>query len=329
MSEQNNVVTEQNGNELATLAMEHHPAAAYLLSLRSEASRYGMARKLNKVVMMLSGETAANWRTFPWAQVRAVHVDGIVSTLAEKYSPAYVNAILAAIRGVMSKACDLELIDDRTARLVRKVRQVEGGRSDPTGRYVPSGERNAIMATCTADSTPAGRRDAAILSCGYPGGLRRAEIAALLRGDVIDEGEILMVSVTGKGRKKRVVPFDNGGAEALRWWLAERGDTPGPLFWRGYKGGGLEPGKGLTPQAVYGIMKKRAAEAGVRTLVPHDLRRTTASDLLDISDTVTAAKLLGHANESTTGRYDRRGDRAMRRAASGLHIAFTPPNGVK
>lgn len=326
MSDTNGALTVQNGGELATLARESNPAAMYLLSLRSASSIYGMGRKLTKAAAMLSGySSGVSWQTFPWAQVRAVHLEGIVSVLAAEHSPAYANIVRAAIRGVMTKAHDLELIDDKTERLIRKVKMVKGESTDPAGRYVPTGERNAIMATCTADTTGAGRRDAAIVSCGYPGGLRRAEIAGLQRQDVIDEGELVIVHLTGKGRKKRTVPFDNGGAEAIRWYLAIRGNEPGALFWRGHKGGKLDHGQGLTPQAVYGILKKRASQAGVRVLVPHDLRRTTASDLLDTSDTVTAARYLGHANESTTGKYDRRGDRAVRRASGGLHIAFTPP----
>jgi integrase len=178
------------------------------------------------------------------------------------------------------------------------------------------------MRECLADPSPVGRRDAAILACGYPGGLRRAEIAALQREDLADDGETITLQVRGKGRKTRPVYLDNGGADALRDWLTVRGAEPGPLFWAGRKGGHLVRGQGLTPQSVYDMVKRRAQAAGVRELGTHDLRRTTASDLLDIADAVTVAGVLGHSSPDTTGKYDRRGERARRKASQGLNIAY-------
>ena len=78
----------------------------------------------------------------------------------------------------------------------------------------------------------------------------------------------------------------------------------------------------ITSQSFYEMLAKRAAEAGVADLSPHDLRRTTASDLLDETDAITTARLLGHASTATTMAYDRRGDRAVRKAAGKLHLPY-------
>ena len=105
-------------------------------------------------------------------------------------------------------------------------------------------------------------------------------------------------------------------------WLSVRGDDPGPLFVSINRGGRL--GGSLTAQAVYNVLVKRGAAAKIPGFSPHDLRRTFISDLLDAgADITTVAKLAGHANVATTARYDRRGDRAKRKAVDLLSIPYT------
>jgi integrase len=298
--------------------LKKNPAALYLLSLRSATGRYQMMRKLQKVARMFGGES---WQSFAWASLDSVHVNAIITKLAQDYKPSYVNTILAALRGVMEIAYDHLLIGESTYRLIKKVKRVQGGETEPTGRYIPSGERTALMEICLSDSSPAGFRDAAILVCAYPGGLRRAEIAGLNREDIID-GDALTLKVRGKGKKNRSVFMDNGGADALRDWLTLRGSEDGPLFFAGRKGGSLIEGQRITGQSVYEMLKRRAVEAGIRDLGTHDFRRTTASDLLDISDAVTCAGYLGHSSTNILKIYDRRDERARKKAAQGLHISY-------
>lgn len=309
-----------NGFPDTPQVIEVNPASLYLMSLRSETSRYQMMRKLDKVAMSIG---QVSWKSFSWSRLTPEIVSALVTKLAGRYKPAYVNAILAAIRGVVECAFDRGEIKPETYRLIRKVKAVRGGSTEPAGRYVNGGERGALMEACINDLSPVGRRDAAVIACAYPGGLRRGEIALLTREAISDDGETLSIKVMGKGRKERVVFIGNGGADAIRDWLVCRGDAPGSLFWAGRRGGHLVEGQGISSQSLNEIMKRRAREAGVKDLVTHDLRRTTASDLLDITDAVTVAGYLGHASTNTTAKYDRRGERARKKAAQELHIPYS------
>ncbi len=78
-----------------------------------------------------------------------------------------------------------------------------------------------------------------------------------------------------------------------------------------------------TSRVAYNVLARRAPQAGADALSPHDLRRTYVGDLLDAgADIATVQKLAGHADVSTTARYDRRGGAARRAAADLLHVPY-------
>jgi site-specific recombinase XerD len=62
-------------------------------------------------------------------------------------------------------------------------------------------------------------------------------------------------------------------------------------------------------------------EAGVEPFSPHDMRRTTATHLLDHGiDLSIVQKMLGHRHLSTTSLYDRRGEGAKKKASEVLKM---------
>ncbi len=106
--------------------------------------------------------------------------------------------------------------------------------------------------------------------------------------------------------------------------MAVRGTEPGPLL-LAVTGGRVLTTDPLTGDALLRICQRRGKKAQVRTFSPHDLRRTFASSLLDAGADISSVQgLLGHASVVTTQRYDRRGERAKRKAAGMLHIPYTP-----
>jgi site-specific recombinase XerD len=102
--------------------------------------------------------------------------------------------------------------------------------------------------------------------------------------------------------------------------MALRGTSDGPLFCRVLKGRRLVVTR-LDETSVRSILRSRAEAAGVADFSPHDLRRTYISNLLDAgADKSTVQKLAGHANVTTTQRYDRRGEVSKRAAAERLYV---------
>jgi integrase/recombinase XerD len=151
-------------------------------------------------------------------------------------------------------------------------------------------------------SRPDGLRDRALLELLYSSGLRASEALALRVEDVNLSGGY--VTPTGKGSRQRLVPV---GAQALTW-VRQYVKTARPRFLKRADPDVLfvnRFGRRLSRQALWGILKKSAARAGVRASVsPHVLRHSFATHLLERgADLRSVQAMLGHADISTTQIY--------------------------
>lgn len=263
----------------------------------------------------------ADVRSFPWASLRYAHMQAIRAALAERYAPRTVNRHLSAVRGVLREAWRMGQIDSDAYQHARAVEGVRGSRL-PAGRDVSMRERQKLFDACAADPIRArGARDAAMLGLLAGTGVRRAEVVAL---DLVHVREDGAVRVLGKGNNERLVFLVDGAREALELWLGERGREPGPLLCRVLRGGHVRLRR-LTPQAVHVVIERRILETGVSAATAHDFRRTLCGDLLDAgADLASVQALFGHASPVTTARYDRRGERARRKAAELVRVPFKP-----
>ena len=297
---------------------DQNAAAVYLAGL-SAGSRPAMQGALNEIAAMLTkGQVDA--LGLDWAALCFQHTTAIRSKLAERDAPATVNKKLSALRGVLKVAWRLGQMSAEDYTRAIDIESVTGSRL-PAGRALTAGEIAALLDSCANDPTPSGARDGAILALLRAGGLRRAEVCALDLADYDTAGSVL--TIRGKRNKERELPLSNGALDALADWLTVRGAEAGPLFPAIRKGGAIQHGQHMTPQAINLMLAKRAALAGVADLSPHDLRRTFVSDLLDAgADIATVQKLAGHSNVTTTARYDRRGEQAKRKAIDLLHVPY-------
>ena len=306
--------------EITSRPLDQNPAAVYLASL-APVGRRGQISALKIITRILTNNQHDDYLAVRWERLRYQHLAAIKTQLAERYSPATTNHMLSALRGVLYAAWKLELITAEDYHRAASIKSVRGV-TLPAGRELSPGEIAGLMGECEKDRSPAGARDAAIISLMYSGGLRRAEVVTLTMADYNqDSGKLI---IAGKGSKQRTAYLINGALYALADWLQVRGGAPGPLFPAINKGGRIDLTKPMTPQGVYNLLKKRSAAAGVDQFTPHDLRRTFVSDLLDAgADIATIAQMAGHSSVNTTARYDRRPEDAKRKAAGLLHVPYT------
>lgn len=143
-----------------------------------------------------------------------------------------------------------------------------------------------------------------MLELMYAAGLRASEVGALKVNDLNET--LASLIVTGKGRKQRVVPI---GTPALTWtkrYLRE--SRPMLARW----GDGRDrfrlllsfSGRPLERVAVWQIVRRAAARAGLRKIHPHILRHSFATHLvIGGADLRVVQELLGHADIGTTQIY--------------------------
>jgi integrase/recombinase XerD len=150
--------------------------------------------------------------------------------------------------------------------------------------------------------TPLGLRDRAMLETLYATGLRVSELVGLkLTALNINDG---VLRVTGKGNKDRLVPL---GEEAVQWLRHYLADARPLLLARNLSDAVFVTarGDGMTRQAFWYLIKRRAVAAGItRPLSPHTLRHAFATHLLNHgADLRVVQMLLGHSDISTTQIY--------------------------
>ena len=238
-----------------------------------------------------------------WHRIKAGDVDRIREVVVAKYAPGTGNHMLITLRKVLWFCWRDRLLSYEDYLRHAAVDSIRG--EAPTrGRALGELELERLYGVCGADRTPAGARDGAAIALAHAAGLRCAEVVGLDMADILDPatGEIL---VRGKGG---TVSGASLGAAAvwLQAWLAIRGDEAGPVLLHVLARGRIVRHR-LSPPAVFGILAKRAKQAGIKDVSPHCLRKTFATSLFRAGfDHVMVMRSLRHRDIRSVRIYDRR-----------------------
>jgi len=152
------------------------------------------------------------------------------------------------------------------------------------------------------NKTVLGKRNLAIIELLYGAGLRVSELSSLKMGDV--DYRDMMVKVTGKGRKERIVPFNEEAMKTLHAYLDVRDslvkeDKPTDFIFLN------KSGSPLNVRSIQRLTKLISLKAGLlKKATPHTMRHTYATHLLEAGASIkTVKELLGHASIATTQKY--------------------------
>lgn len=144
-------------------------------------------------------------------------------------------------------------------------------------------------------------RDAAILELMYASGLRASEVCDVSLSDYYEA--LGAIRVLGKGNKQRIVPVGEYAQQAIKLYLGggrpklAKYETMGKLFIS-------HRGQPFTRMALWKLVARNAAAAGLKGVYPHQLRHSFATHLvIGGADLRVVQEFLGHADIATTQIY--------------------------
>lgn len=248
----------------------------------------------------------------PAALDRSQMEDHLYALTAQGLSPASVARALSSVRGWY--------------RYLQETGRCDG---DPTlsvkapkpWQALPGAlslEETDLLLDPALESGPLGDRNTALLELMYACGLRVSEAVGLTL-DSLDLHQRLL-RITGKGGKERLVPVGDVAAVRVADYLRNARPnlckgTPTPHLFITSRGGGM------TRQACWHMLKKRALRVDIVNISPHTLRHTFATHLLDGgADLRVVQALLGHADIGTTQIYTH----VSRERLKSVHARYHP-----
>jgi integrase len=196
------VPTQKGGLTEAVGKPNANPVDVYLNRL-GPGSRRGMSEALDSIARFLTGGTS-DAKALDWAAIRYHHTSAVRGWLVKTYAPATAKRIIAALRGVLTESWRLDLMSHDDYARATDIAPVRG-ENEPRGRALTTEELLRLFHTCSADSSPAGVRDGAILAVLYGLGLRRSELIALDVGDYDREHGTLAIQGSTPDSRRRTL----------------------------------------------------------------------------------------------------------------------------
>ena len=263
-------------------------------------------RDMFKLLIAYLGERGKKPERLSMGDLTRDEVRGFMAWLTERgCSDSTVNQRLCAIKAFVNY---VKAEDPARMLQYQQILAIKQRKKAPGRMVFPGREGLAAILRNPDPTTVKGRRDMVLLALLYDSGARVSELCGLTLRDVrLDDPAV--VTLTGKGRKSRVVPLMSGTRDLVARHIEETypvrdvSDLGRPLF----------PGPRGMPLSRAGVSDivarhvRGARESGVDIpdgVSPHSFRHQKAIDLLESGvNLVYIRDLLGHRSVRTTEIY--------------------------
>ena len=215
--------------------------------------------------------------------------------MKQSLSPASVNRKLSALQSFFTYAVRKGIVEKHPLRLINGPKK-----SKPIPYFIKEKELDCLLEEETEEAGFEEVRNQLILELLYETGVRCAELVGITDRDI--DLEAMLLKVTGKRNKQRLIPFANRLKDMILYYknvrAREVGEASASFFVR-------KDGRPVTSAIVYHVVKKKLS--GIPTLAkrsPHVLRHTFATSMLNDGATMSAvSNLLGHSSLASTSVY--------------------------
>ncbi|MBP5447627.1 MAG: tyrosine-type recombinase/integrase [Treponema sp.] len=221
------------------------------------------------------------------------------SLSAQKFSVATINRFIASLRALFAYSQKFGRLKVNPALEIKTLKAPKHLPNFMTGTEV-----DALCDAPQKNELLWASRDKAIFEMLYSSGCRVAELASLKLGDFSAGGKSAVVK--GKGKKDRIVYFEDDALAALKDSLVERKALLLRLKLPGQKALFVnKKGGQLSTRGIRWIVSRYSGPEGTnRHVSPHAFRHTFANSMLSSgADVRVVQEMLGHSSISTTQRY--------------------------
>lgn len=289
-----------NGNNLALTGLQADIDAWLDIQqsqrFLSEHTLAAYRRDVEKLAQFLASQGCEDWAELDQARMTAF-IGPLLST--NSLLPISVQRMLSSLRGFYDWLGQQGKVGHNPAKAFKIKRQ---RRELP--KVMDVDQVHALLDAPAPDDAHSAKlwvRDKAIMELLYSSGLRVSELSNCVLADLdFSSG---LITVTGKGKKTRILPIGRMAIAAMRAWLKMRvefvnADSGSWLFLN-------ERGGRFTERGIQQAVSRQALRIGIPQHVhPHLFRHCFASHLLESSKDLRAVQeLLGHASISTTQIY--------------------------
>ena len=254
------------------------------------------ANDLNQFIAYLETKGEAEGDVFEMESIDADIVrQWLMNLMKQPLSATSVNRKLSALQSFFLYAVRKGIVKKHPLRLVNGPKKAK-----PIPYFVKEKELDTLLDEETEDTGFEEVRDRLALELLYETGIRCSELVGIKDRDV--DLEAMLLKVTGKRNKQRLIPFAGRLKEMILYYLNVRGREVGEVSSSFFV---RRDGRPVTSAIVYYAVKKKLS--GIPTLAkrsPHVLRHTFATSMLNNGATLSAvSKLLGHSSLESTSVY--------------------------